>query len=93
MADAARLADAIAPLLAEGLTLHVSGCVKSCARPGASNLTLVGRGGRYGVVLGGTTRDSAIAELDLSGLLTRLQPGQEIHARLIAAGRIPGRGF
>ena len=93
MADAAQLAEAIAPLLAEGLTLHVSGCVKSCARPGASDLTLVGRGGRYGVVIGGTTRDSAIAELDLSGLLTRLQPGQEIHARLIAAGRIAGPGF
>ena len=90
MADAAQLAEAIAPLLASGLTLHVSGCVKSCARPGASDLTLVGRGGRYGVVIGGTTRDSAVAELDLSGLMTRLQPGQEMHARLVAAGRIAG---
>lgn len=90
MADAARLAEAISPLLAAGLSLHVSGCVKSCARPGASDLTLVGRNGRYGVVIGGSTRDSAVAELDLSGLLTRLQPGQEIHARLLAAGRIAG---
>lgn len=90
MADAAQLAGAIAPLLADGLTLHVSGCVKSCAQPGASDLTLVGREGRYGVVIGGTARDSAIAELDLSGIMTRLQPGQEIHARLIAAGRLAG---
>ena len=90
MADASQLAEAIAPLLADGLTLHVSGCVKSCAHPAASDLTLVGREGRYGVVIGGTTRDSAIAELDLSGIMTRLQPGQEIHARLAAAGRLAG---
>lgn len=93
MADATQLAEAIAPLLAAGLTLHVSGCVKSCARPGASDLTLVGRDGLYRVVVSGTTRDSAVAELDLSGLMTRLQPGQEIHTRLIAAGRIAGPGF
>jgi precorrin-3B synthase len=90
MADAARLADAIAPLLAAGLTLHVSGCAKSCARPGASDLTLIGRGGRYGVVIGGTARDAATVELDLSGIMARLQPGQEIHARLIAVGRLSG---
>jgi precorrin-3B synthase len=90
MADAARLAEAIAPLLAAGVTLHVSGCVKSCARPGASDLTLVGRDGRYGVVIDGTTRDGAIAKLDLCGIMARLQPGQEIHARLVAAGRLAG---
>ena len=90
MADAAQLAEAIAPLLADGLSLHVSGCVKSCAQPGSSDLTLVGRGGRYGVVIDGTARDSAIAELDLSGIMARLQPGQDIHARLLAAGRIAG---
>lgn len=89
-ADAALLAEAIAPLLAAGVSLHVSGCVKSCARPGASDLTLVGRGGRYGVAIGGTARDSAIAELDLSGVMARLQPGQDIHTRLIAAGRLAG---
>ncbi len=90
MADAARLAQALAPDLAAGLTLHVSGCVKSCARPAASDLTLVGEGGRYRVVIGGGARDSALATLDLSALLTRLQPGQDLHARLIAAGRLSG---
>ena len=90
MADAAQLAEAIAPLLEAGLSLHVSGCVKSCARPGPSDLTLVGREGRYGVVIGGTARDSAVAALDLSGIMARLQPGQEIHARLMAAGRLSG---
>jgi precorrin-3B synthase len=90
MADAARLAQVLAPDLAGGLTLHVSGCVKSCARPAASDLTLVGEGGRYRVVIGGSARDSALATLDLSALLTRLQRGQDLHARLSAAGRLSG---
>ncbi|WP_324132933.1 precorrin-3B synthase [Bosea sp. (in: a-proteobacteria)] len=90
MADAAQLAQVLAPDLAEGLTLHVSGCVKSCARPAASDLTLVGEGGRYRVVIGGGARDGALATLDLSALLTRLQPGQDLHARLSAAGRLSG---
>lgn len=90
MADAARLAQVLAPDLAEGLNLHVSGCVKSCARPATSDLTLVGESGRYRIVIGGGTRDSAVATLDLSALLTRLQPGQDLHARLIVAGRLSG---
>lgn len=90
MADAARLADAAGPLLAAGLTLHVSGCAKACAHPAATELTLVAHRGNYRVVIGGTTRDHPIAELDLSGIMTRLQPGQDIHARLIAAGRLSG---
>ena len=90
MADAARLADAAADLLAQGVTLHVSGCVKACAHPAAADLTLVGRDGRYDVVPGGTTRDKPVATLDLSALLTRLQPGQDIHARLAKALRTTG---
>lgn len=82
MADAALLAEAARPLLAGGLSLHVSACVKSCAKPGASGLTLVGREGRYGVVLDGTARDPALAELDLSEILRRLQPGQDLFTRL-----------
>jgi precorrin-3B synthase len=38
-------------------TIHVSGCAKGCARSTPADLTLVGEGGRYGVVHGGTTRD------------------------------------
>jgi precorrin-3B synthase len=38
-------------------TIHVSGCAKGCARSTAADLTLVGEGGRYGVVHNGTTRD------------------------------------
>jgi hypothetical protein len=45
MADAAVLAAAAASLLVQGVTLHVSGCVKACAHPAAADLTLVGRDG------------------------------------------------
>lgn len=92
MADAALLARAAADLLAQGATLHVSGCVKACAHPAAADLTLVGRGGAYDVVMGGTTRDKPVATLDLSALLTRLQPGQDIHARLKAARSTGSQG-
>lgn len=85
MADAATLAEMAADLLAQSVTLHVSGCIKACAHPAAAALTLVGHGGRYDVVLNGTTRDKPVATLDLSALLTRLQPGEDIHARLKAA--------
>lgn len=90
MADAGTLADAAADLLAQGVTLHVSGCIKACAHPAAADLTLVGRDGRYDIVLNGTTRDKPVATLDLSALLTRLQPGQDIHARLAQALRTTG---
>lgn len=85
LADAAVLADAIAPLLANGASLHVSGCTKSCAHPGSADLTLVGRDGRYDVIVAGTADDDAIAHLSLTELVRRLEPGQDIRARLEAA--------
>ncbi|MFC5421153.1 precorrin-3B synthase [Bosea eneae] len=85
LADAAVLAQAIAPLLADGLGLHVSGCAKSCAQPGSADLTLVGRDGRYDVIVAGSTSDIAIAHLSLGELVRRLEPGQDIRARLEAA--------
>jgi precorrin-3B synthase len=90
MADAAVLSHAAADLLAQGVRLHVSGCVKACAHPAAADLTLLARAGRYDVVPNGTTRDAAIATLDLSALAARLQPGQELHARLAKAARSTG---
>jgi precorrin-3B synthase len=51
---------ATARRLASGFagTIHVSGCAKGCARSAPADLTLVGEGGRYGVVRNGTTRDT-----------------------------------
>jgi precorrin-3B synthase len=85
LVDAALLADALAPLLADGLGLHVSGCAKSCAHPGSADLTLVGRDGRYDVIIAGGAGDTAIAHLSLGELVRRLEPGQDIRARLEAA--------
>lgn len=84
LTDAAVLAETMAPLLVSGLRLHVSGCTKSCAHPGSADLTLVGRDGRYDVVLAGGTSDTAIAHLSLTELVHRLEPGQDIRARLEA---------
>lgn len=89
MNDATVLAEAAASLLAAGLSLHLSACIKSCAQAGPADLTLVGHDGRYDVVIGGTTRDKPMARLDLSQIVQRLQPGQDIHTRL-TAGRLSG---
>lgn len=52
-ADAARLR-AMVPV-------HVSGCSKGCAHPGAAALTLVGRDGRYDLVRNGRAGDTPAA--------------------------------
>ncbi|HEV7335261.1 MAG TPA: precorrin-3B synthase [Bosea sp. (in: a-proteobacteria)] len=87
LADAETLSEALAPLLAGGLTLHVSGCTKSCARQGAADLTLLAGEAGYDVILAGGTRDKPIAHLTLAELVRRLEPGQDIRARLETAAR------
>lgn len=59
--DAARLA---ASGVLGGDLVHMSGCVKGCARPRPSPVTLVGRDGRYDLVLDGR----ADAEPERTGL-------------------------
>src|SRR5204863_7593311 len=52
------LADQIAPLLPNPLTLHASGCAKGCAKSGPSDVVLVGRsGGEIGVIRSGRSFD------------------------------------
>ncbi len=41
-------------------TLHVSGCAKGCARPTTSDVTLVGREGRFDLVRNGAPWDDAL---------------------------------
>ena len=38
-------------------TVHVSGCIKGCAHPGAAPVTLVGRNGAYDIVRNGRAAD------------------------------------
>lgn len=73
--DALRIADAAASLLAQGVTVHVSGCPKGCANPGKADLTLVGRAdGSYDAVFGGSARDAASLHLSVDDIMTRLLP-------------------
>ncbi|SEM99800.1 precorrin-3B synthase [Methylobacterium sp. UNC300MFChir4.1] len=72
LADAARLAGAFGPLAVAGHAAHVSGCAKGCARPGPADLTLVGRDGLYGVVIGGAPGDEPAMDLPIEAVLERL---------------------
>jgi len=44
-------------LATPGLTIHVSGCAKGCARRGPASFTLVGNDGRYDLVRDGSAGD------------------------------------
>lgn len=60
--DAAVLAMSLAGAPGSGTLLHVSGCAKGCAHPRAAPMTLVGRSGRYDLVLDGTPSAPAIRQ-------------------------------
>jgi precorrin-3B synthase len=72
-ADATRLVVEARQLLVPGVTVHVSGCAKGCARSAASDLTLVGDGGRYGVVIRGDVRQPPMANMGIEAILQRLR--------------------
>ncbi|MFO1147327.1 MAG: precorrin-3B synthase [Alsobacter sp.] len=55
--DALALAPLARSLAPAGLALHVSGCPKGCAHPGAAPLTLVGVDGAYDLVARGSAAD------------------------------------
>ena len=62
---------AAAPLLDGSLTIHVSGCPKGCAHPGAAGLTIVGSQNGCGLIIDGSARD---------------RPGATIAAETLPAG-------
>lgn len=73
--DARGAARRLAGLLAQfgGETLHVSGCIKSCAHRGTAALTLVGRDGRYDLIRDGTASDRpALSGLSLDDVIALL---------------------
>ncbi|SFO24441.1 precorrin-3B synthase [Mesorhizobium sp. NFR06] len=55
-AIAEKIAAESADLLDPSLTLHISGCAKGCAHPGAAALTLVGDENGAGLVVDGTAK-------------------------------------
>ena len=82
----ASLARAAAPLLDGSLRIHLSGCAKGCAHPGASALTLVGAEGECGLVVSGTAGAQPIASVACESLAPRL----ERLSRWVLAAREPG---
>ena len=93
------ISSAAAGLLDGSLTLHLSGCPKGCAHPGACALTIVGNQNGCGLVVDGSARHqpgTTIAAADLPAALAGIacevahlrQPGEasaETLARLGAA--------
>jgi precorrin-3B synthase len=93
------ISGAAACLLDGSLTVHLSGCPKGCAHPGASALTIVGRQDGCGLVVDGSAADhpgAVIAAADLPAAFGRVardvarvgRPGEtaaDILARLGAA--------
>jgi precorrin-3B synthase len=71
--DAARVAEAIRTLATGGLTVHVSGCAKGCAKPGPADLTLVGREGAYAIIVGGSPSDPPSCQIPIEAALERLE--------------------
>ncbi|GJD36003.1 precorrin-3B synthase [Methylobacterium aerolatum] len=72
LADAERVAALFRPFAEAGLSAHVSGCAKGCAKPAPADLTLVGRDGAYAVIVGGTTTDPSDLQLPIEAALERL---------------------
>jgi precorrin-3B synthase len=77
--DALAFADLARALAPQGVGVHVSGCAKGCARAASAPVTLIGRQGRYDVVLHGSTRDApsqtGLDKLQVAALLRRLAAG------------------
>jgi precorrin-3B synthase len=68
------ISNTAAPLLDGSLTVHLSGCPKGCAHPGAAALTIVGSQDGCGLIVDGSAHDRpvvAIAAADLPGAFGR----------------------
>ncbi|KNY23004.1 precorrin-3B synthase [Methylobacterium sp. ARG-1] len=88
LSDAASVAEAFRPFAVGGSAAHVSGCAKGCARPGPADLTLVGRDGLYGAVIGGAPGDEPAMHLPIEAVLERLGRAETIG---LAAAFAPDR--
>jgi precorrin-3B synthase len=60
-AIAPEIAEAAASSLADGETIHISGCAKGCAHPGPAALTIVGTPEGCALIANGATRDTPFA--------------------------------
>jgi precorrin-3B synthase len=92
--DGLRLAPLARRLATRGVALHVSGCMKGCAHAAAAPITLVGRAGRYDLVLDGRAGDKPalvglpVEKLDslIETLADATRADRAAAARLFAGG-------
>jgi precorrin-3B synthase len=78
------LARRLAPLLAAGELLHVSGCAKGCAHSGASDVTVVRKPEGCALAFGRSAAETAESDaLSLDALRTQLS--REVHTRTQSA--------
>jgi precorrin-3B synthase len=80
------ISSAAATLLDGSLTVHLSGCPKGCAHPGACALTIVGEPNGCGLIVDGRARDQPVATIAASAVTS----GLELIAREVARVRRPG---
>ena len=80
------IAAAAAPSLSDALTIHVSGCAKGCAHPGAAPLTVVGTPGDCALVADGSARDAPFAAAPLHELPNLI--ADRLRERCSIAGKI-----
>jgi precorrin-3B synthase len=72
--DAARLAARLGDAPGLETFIHVSGCEKGCAHPGRATVTLVGRDGRYDIVLAGLASSRPVQRNLTSDQIVELVP-------------------
>ena len=71
--DALALSELARYLAPGGVVLHLSGCAKGCARRESSKITLVGRDGRYDLIIDGPAHGEPLLErLTLADVLSAL---------------------
>jgi precorrin-3B synthase len=65
------------PLSGDGIAVHVSGCAKGCAHPGAAPLTIVGTERGCGIVHNGSARATPSAHVDAANLVAEIASIEE----------------
>jgi precorrin-3B synthase len=72
-------------MLDGSLQVHLSGCVKGCAHPGATPLTLVGGKGVCGIIVNGPAQEQPLLTVSVEALTAAF----ERLARTVMAMRAP----
>jgi precorrin-3B synthase len=80
LGDTRLLARQLAPQLAPGQSLHISGCAKGCAHPGPAPLTLTASGTGFDLIRHGTAHDTpSLTGLSPQAILDHLKATDAPH--------------